>query len=47
MDIPNQDPAPGTREHFLAVTQLQRWGTDLLEAMAYALPASRLKSSAE
>ena len=27
MDAPDRDPTPGTREHFLAVTTLQRWGT--------------------
>ena len=27
MDTPDHDPTPGTREHFLAVTRLQRWGT--------------------
>jgi hypothetical protein len=27
MDTPDQEPTPGTREHFLEVTRLQRWGT--------------------
>ena len=27
MDTPDQAPTPGTREHFLEVTRLQRWGT--------------------
>jgi hypothetical protein len=27
MDTPDHDPTPGTREHFLKVTQLRRWGT--------------------
>jgi hypothetical protein len=27
METPNQDVKPGTREHFLEVTRLQRWGT--------------------
>jgi hypothetical protein len=27
MTTPEQDPTPGTREHFLQVTTLQRWGT--------------------
>jgi hypothetical protein len=27
METCNQDLKPGTREHFLQVTQLQRWGT--------------------
>ena len=27
MTTPAQDPTPGTREHFLQVTTLQRWGT--------------------
>ena len=27
MIIDAREPSPGTREHFLRVTQLQRWGT--------------------
>jgi hypothetical protein len=27
MDTPDREPTPGTREHFLEVTKLQRWGT--------------------
>ncbi len=27
MTTPIEEPKPGTREHFLAVTRLQRWGT--------------------
>jgi hypothetical protein len=27
MTTPTQEPASGTREHFLQVSQLQRWGT--------------------
>jgi hypothetical protein len=27
MATPHQDPTPGTREHFLQVTTLRRWGT--------------------
>ena len=27
MTTPTQEPAPGTREHCLEVTRLQRWGT--------------------
>jgi hypothetical protein len=27
MVIDARDPSAGTREHFLRVTQLQRWGT--------------------
>jgi hypothetical protein len=27
MDTPDRDPTPGTREHFLQVTTLRRWGT--------------------
>jgi hypothetical protein len=39
-----RDPAPGTREHFLRVTQLRRWGTiqeyvDLCCAQGYVTPA--------
>jgi len=38
------DPAPGTRDHFLRVTQIQRWGTiqnyvDLCRAQGYFTPA--------
>ena len=45
LDTPNQDPAPGTREHFLAVTQLQRWGTiqeyvDLCRTRVYFTPGT-------
>jgi hypothetical protein len=39
-----QDPTPGTREHFLRVTQLRRWGTiqdyvELCRAQGYFTPA--------
>jgi hypothetical protein len=39
-----RDPSPGTQEHFLEVTQLQRWGTiqecvDLCRAQGYFTPA--------
>jgi hypothetical protein len=39
-----RDPTPGTREHFLRVTQLQCWGTiqayvDLCRAQGYFTPA--------
>jgi hypothetical protein len=27
MTTPHQDPTSGTREHFLQVSQRQRWGT--------------------
>jgi len=27
MDTPDRDPTPGTREHFMEVAQLRRWGT--------------------
>jgi hypothetical protein len=27
MAIDTQEPTPGTREHFLRVAQLRRWGT--------------------
>jgi hypothetical protein len=38
-----RDPTPGTREHFLRVTPLQRWGTiqeyiDLCRAQGYFTP---------
>ena len=38
-----RDPTPGTREHFLRVTQLRRWGTiqayiDLCRAQGYVIP---------
>jgi hypothetical protein len=43
MDTPDQDPTPGTREHFLTVTRLQRWGTiqeyvELYHAHEYFTP---------
>jgi hypothetical protein len=39
-----RDPTPGTREHFLRVTQVRRWGTiqayvDLCRAQGYFTPA--------
>jgi hypothetical protein len=39
-----QDPTPGTREHFLHVTQLRRWGTiqnyvELCRTHGYFTPA--------
>lgn len=43
MATDTEDPTPGTREHFLRVTQLQRWGTiqeyvELCRARGYFLP---------
>jgi hypothetical protein len=44
MMTPTQEPTPGTREHFLHVTTLRRWGTiqeyvDLCRAHGYFTPA--------
>jgi hypothetical protein len=44
MVIDARDPSPGMREHFLRVTQLQRWGAiqayvDLCRAQGYFTPA--------
>ena len=44
MAMDTQDPTPGTREHFLRVTQLRRWGTlqdyvELCRAQGYFTPA--------
>jgi len=44
MTTPVQEPKPGTREHFLQITTLQRWGTiqdyvDLCRAHGYFTPA--------
>jgi hypothetical protein len=44
MATDTQDPTPGTREHFLRVTQLRRWGTiqeyvELCRAEGYFSPA--------
>ena len=46
-----RDPNPGTREHFLRVTQLQRWGTiqeyvDLCRTQGYFTPAFYRKATA-
>jgi hypothetical protein len=46
-----RDPTPGTREHFLQVTQLQRWGTiqkyvDLCRTRGYFTPAFYRKATA-
>jgi hypothetical protein len=43
MTTDTQEPTPGTREHFLRVTQLQRWGTiqedvELCRAQGYFTP---------
>ena len=44
MVIDARDPSPGTREHFLRVTQRQRWGTiqeyvELCRLQGYFTPA--------
>ncbi len=44
MTPPTHEPQPGTREHFLQVTTLRRWGTiqdyvDLCRAQGYFTPA--------
>jgi hypothetical protein len=44
MTTPIQEPTPGTREHFLQITTVQRWGTiqdyvDLCRAHGYFTPA--------
>jgi hypothetical protein len=44
MGTHDQDPTPGTREHFLRVAQLRRWGTiqayvELCRAQGYFTPA--------
>jgi hypothetical protein len=51
MTTPEQDPAPGTREHFLQVTTLQRWGTiqeyvELCRAQGYFTAAFYRKAAA-
>src|SRR5688572_4936812 len=43
MTTPHHAPKPGTREHFLQVSQLQRWGTiqeyvDLCRTYGYFTP---------
>ena len=51
MNTSAQDPIPGTREHFLTVTQLQRWGTiqdyvDLCRTRGYFTEAFYRKATA-
>jgi hypothetical protein len=51
MDTPDQDPIPGTPEHFLEVTKLQRWGTiqeyvELCRARGYFTEAFYRKATA-
>jgi hypothetical protein len=51
MATDERDPTPGTREHFLQVTQLQRWGTiqeyvDLCRTGGYFTPAFYRKATA-
>jgi hypothetical protein len=46
-----RDPTPGTREHFLRATQLQRWGTiqeyvDLCRIQGYFTPEFYRKATA-
>jgi hypothetical protein len=46
-----RDPTPGTREHFLQVTQLRRWGTiqeyaDLCRRQGYFTPTFYRKATA-
>jgi hypothetical protein len=52
MATDEQDPTPGTREHFLQVTQLRRWGTiqdyvDLCRTRGYFTPAFYCKATAQ
>ena len=47
-----QEPAPGTREHFLQVAQLRRWGTiqdyvELCRAEGYFTPAFYATATAQ
>ena len=49
MTTPHEAPKPGTREHFLQVSQLQRWGTiqeyvDLCRTQGYFTPAFYAKA---
>jgi hypothetical protein len=51
MNTSTQDPIPGTREHFLTATQLQRWGTiqdyvDLCRTQGYFTEAFYRKATA-
>jgi hypothetical protein len=51
METRDQDPTPGTREHFLEVTRLQRWGTiqdyvELCRAGGYFTPEFYSKATA-
>jgi hypothetical protein len=51
MTSPHDAPMPGTREHFLAVTKLQRWGTiqeyvELCRARGYFTEAFYRKAAA-
>jgi hypothetical protein len=51
MDTPDQGLTPGTREHFLEVTKLQRWGTiqdyvELCRARGYFTEAFYRKATA-
>jgi hypothetical protein len=51
MATDTQEPAPGTREHFLQVSQLQRWGTiqeyvELCRAQGYFTAVFYAKAAA-
>jgi hypothetical protein len=51
METPDRAPTPGTREHFLEVTRLQRWGTiqeyvELCRARGYFTPEFYRKATA-
>jgi hypothetical protein len=50
MITPDQEPTPGTREHFLEVTTLRRWGTiqeyvELCRAHGYFTPSFYAKAT--
>ena len=51
MTTPHHEPKPGTREHFLHVATLRRWGTiqeyvELCRAHGYFTPAFYAKAAA-
>jgi hypothetical protein len=51
MTTPTHEPTPGTREHFVRIATLQRWGTiqeyvDLCRAHGYFTPAFYAKAAA-
>jgi hypothetical protein len=52
MTTDTQEPTPGTREHFLRVAQLRRWGTiqdyvELCRAQGYFTPAFYATATAQ